>query len=46
RYPYPNSHMHQRDEKAQWNRFLGEWLAHVHDFGRASGEPWRRSGTE
>lgn len=23
---YPNRSMLQRDEKAQWNRFLGEWL--------------------
>lgn len=45
RYPYPNSQMHQRDEKAQWNRFLGEWLAHVHDHGRDAAPPWRRSGT-
>lgn len=45
RYPYPNSHMHQRDEKAQWNRFLGEWLSHVRDHGHDTAEPWRRSGT-
>ena len=24
--PYPNKKMLQRDEKAQWNRFLEEWL--------------------
>ena len=24
--PYPNKNMLQRDEKAQWNRFLEEWL--------------------
>jgi uncharacterized protein YqiB (DUF1249 family) len=23
---YPNRNMLQRDEKAQWNRFLEEWL--------------------
>lgn len=44
RYPYPNSRMHQRDEKAQWNRFLGEWLTHVHDHGRTAGPAWRCSG--
>lgn len=27
-YPYPNSAMHQPDEKAQLNLFLGEWLGH------------------
>ncbi len=27
-YDYPNADMHQPDEKAQWNRFLGEWLSH------------------
>src|SRR5262245_41216802 len=26
-YPYPNPEMRQRDEKAQINRFLGEYLA-------------------
>ncbi len=28
RYDYPNSAMHQPDEKAQWNRFLSDWLSH------------------
>jgi len=28
RYGYPNRRMYQQDEKAQWNRFLGEWLSH------------------
>ena len=41
RYAYPNRHMHQRDEKAQWNRFLADWLRHVHDHGRDSGQSWR-----
>ncbi|MAX54679.1 MAG: hypothetical protein CL537_04065 [Alcanivoracaceae bacterium] len=41
RYAYPNRHMHQRDEKAQWNRFLADWLRHVHDQGRDSGQSWR-----
>lgn len=27
RYLYPNEGMLQPDEKAQWNRFLSEWLA-------------------
>ncbi|QKZ02756.1 MULTISPECIES: DUF1249 domain-containing protein [Pseudomonas] len=27
-YPYPNASMHQPDEKAQLNLFLGEWLSH------------------
>ncbi|WP_175653927.1 DUF1249 domain-containing protein [Pseudomonas sp. Marseille-P9899] len=27
-YPYPNESMHQPDEKAQLNLFLGEWLTH------------------
>lgn len=27
RYRYPNEDMLQPDEKAQWNRFLAEWLA-------------------
>jgi uncharacterized protein YqiB (DUF1249 family) len=26
RNPYPNDNMHHPDEKAQWNRFLAEWL--------------------
>ncbi|MEY1660959.1 DUF1249 domain-containing protein [Isoalcanivorax beigongshangi] len=29
RHDYPNSAMHQRDEKLQWNRFLSDWLRHV-----------------
>jgi len=28
RYRYPNSRMHQPDEKLQLNRFLGVWLEH------------------
>ena len=27
-YTYPNADMHQPDEKAQLNVFLGEWLSH------------------
>lgn len=30
---YPNPRMHQRDEKAQWNHFLGEWLSHCFQHG-------------
>lgn len=33
RCQYPNARMHQRDEKAQWNRFLGEWLSQCINFG-------------
>ena len=28
RYSYPNPHMHQRNEKQQINRFLGEWMSY------------------
>ncbi|GAB3105243.1 DUF1249 domain-containing protein [Aestuariicella hydrocarbonica] len=28
RYEYPNRNMYQRDEKAQFNRFLEDWLSH------------------
>ncbi|WP_198588694.1 DUF1249 domain-containing protein [Alloalcanivorax mobilis] len=43
RYPYPNDKMHQRDEKAQWNRFLGEWLSHVQEHGRDAALHWPRA---
>lgn len=33
RYPYPNAAMHQPDEKAQLNLFLGEWLSHCQALG-------------
>jgi len=36
RYEYPNINMHQIDEKAQMNRFLGELLAHCLNHGRVS----------
>lgn len=36
RYAYPNRHMHQVDEKAQLNRFLGEWLSHCLSRGRVA----------
>ncbi len=36
RYDYPNKQMFQRDEKAQLNRFLGEWLSQCLSHGHAS----------
>jgi uncharacterized protein len=36
RYEYPNIDMHQIDEKAQMNRFLGELLAHCLAHGRVA----------
>lgn len=33
RYDYPNPAMHQPDEKAQWNRFLSDWLSHCLQHG-------------
>jgi len=33
RYEYPNERMYQKDEKAQWNQFLAEWLAHCLEHG-------------
>lgn len=33
RYGYPNSRMHQPDEKAQLNRLLQEWLGHYLQLG-------------
>lgn len=35
RYSYPNQDMYQADEKAQFNRFLGEWLTHCLQHGRS-----------
>jgi len=29
----------------QWNRFLAEWLRHVHDHGRDGGQDWRQRVT-
>lgn len=40
RYDYPNSAMYQRDEKAQMNRFLGEWLALCLEQGRVLEPVW------
>lgn len=39
RYDYPNPVMFQPDEKAQWNRFLGEWLSHCLRHGVALEHP-------
>ncbi len=36
RYEYPNVDMHQIDEKAQMNRFLGELLKHCMSHGRVA----------
>ncbi|RRJ82338.1 DUF1249 domain-containing protein [Aestuariirhabdus litorea] len=40
RHDYPNQRMELPDEKAQWNRFLGEWLSHCLE-GGCSLEPWQ-----
>lgn len=39
RYEYPNERMYQKDEKAQWNQFLAEWLAHCLEHGYDIVEP-------
>ena len=39
RQSYPNPHMHQPDEKRQWNRFLSDWLRHVRDHGHLAAAP-------
>ncbi len=36
RYTLPNKQAFQRDEKAQLNRFLGEWLSHCLEHGLTS----------
>lgn len=38
-YEYPNPAMYQPDEKAQWNRFLSEWLSHCLHHGRDLDRP-------
>lgn len=43
RYDYPNDKMYHRDEKAQLNRFLGEWLSHCLKYGHALDNPLARS---
>ncbi|MDO6563259.1 DUF1249 domain-containing protein [Amphritea sp. 1_MG-2023] len=35
-YHYPNDQMHQKDEKAQLNQYLGEWLSHCLSHGQAT----------
>ncbi len=44
RYAYPNERMHQPDEKAQWNRFLADWLALGIDHGHALALPCEFTG--
>jgi uncharacterized protein YqiB (DUF1249 family) len=39
RFSYPNRRMYQVDEKAQCNRFLGEWLAYCRQHGLACDQP-------
>lgn len=39
RYQYPNTAMYQRDEKAQQNRYLGEWLSLCLSHGRSLENP-------
>ncbi|MCQ4346291.1 DUF1249 domain-containing protein [Pseudomonas stutzeri] len=43
RYAYPNPAMHQPDEKAQLNLFLGEWLGHYLACGHLAENPVDRS---
>ena len=38
-YDYPNDNMYHRDEKAQLNTFLGEWLSHCLKYGHALSNP-------
>ena len=38
-YDYPNDKMYQRDEKAQLNTFLGEWLRHCLKYGHSLDDP-------
>lgn len=42
RYDYPNDNMYQRDEKAQLNKFLGEWLSHCLKYGHVLDDPSRQ----
>ncbi len=39
RYQYPNVSMYQRDEKAQQNRYLGEWLSLCLSLGHSLDNP-------
>ncbi len=38
-YDYPNDNMYHRDEKAQLNTFLGEWLSYCLEHGYALNNP-------
>lgn len=40
RNAYPNDNMHQPDEKAQWNRFLAEWLSACLKYGHVTTVPF------
>lgn len=40
RYDYPNQGMYQQDEKAQLNRFLGEWLGLCLEQGHSLEAVW------
>ncbi|MGD8175980.1 DUF1249 domain-containing protein [Marinimicrobium sp. ARAG 43.8] len=40
RYAYPNRAMYQQDEKAQLNRFLGEWLGLCLEKGHSLEPVW------
>jgi uncharacterized protein YqiB (DUF1249 family) len=46
RYTYPNSAMHQEDEKRQQNAFLADWLAHCLSHGEADIANFLPTGTE
>lgn len=35
KYDYPNQKMYHRDEKAQFNQFLGDWLTHSLSHGQS-----------
>ncbi|MCV6604435.1 MAG: DUF1249 domain-containing protein [Porticoccaceae bacterium] len=42
RFEYPNPKMYQQDEKAQWNRFLADLLAHCLQHGYETGDCFDR----
>lgn len=44
RYDYPNRQMYQRDEKAQLNLFLGEWLSYCLEQGHSVHSPISQVG--
>ena len=43
RYDYPNSRMHQRDEKMQINQFLAEWLTFCLEHGMKPNWAYKQS---